>query len=685
MKYWKITKGDEVVGFGSGETSTFTYNFPINTTNESQTYRVYIKDENGYSGFTDYVIIPYQAPSVSSVQLNKHSLSLTKGSTDTLIATVLPSDAPQGVEWRSSDPSKVEVINGVVTAIDETVNNVIISAISSSDSSKYDTCEVTVTVPKRVINLFKLTDDGSGSITLWTSDESFNKSHIVDVSLDTEVGMSYFSKSYETWMNNDYVRVSGNTTNQFYTIGGERLFVGVSTRAISSIDEIEDALIPEEEFDEGGDFYIGNLRIKVTFPNKDNYVNDELEEYIYGNANGEHVLSTSYYLPNAECCSITYQGYEASYLTGFEFYIPNNHTYFFNKEFESDGQFAPSSGALSSVISRVKDLHEKVVPSSQGGDELNFGYWSGLSNEEKELKESCVQAKVEIYYENDNAAYSDLKLSFNIYLEPVAMTHLVTLHKLGYRLRIDDNTYYDTESLVTPKFVAFGHELMFNDRWHDIHNNCIYMPHSIEWAKTYEQQLPNGSVHINGFMNQVWGGENEWRTGFITYRDFIPNTPLGIVAQNSGQTISVLPKENYSMLPNSSYDITTSTFTAQTNDREVIFRLFTDYSNSVDTRYVNGYSPSDSSAYKHVDISERVTYVNGGSCNLGRNVLIIHSEITGGSIDRYSNGYAMFVVPLSNSMTLEIIDDNDDGYQPENPEIYDLKSQTPYINHEQCT
>lgn len=79
--------------------------------------------------------------SVLSVTLNKNSLLLGKGSTETLIATVNPVDADDNkVIWTSSNPSVATVgENGMVTAIAEGE-----ARITASAGGKSDVCDVTV-------------------------------------------------------------------------------------------------------------------------------------------------------------------------------------------------------------------------------------------------------------------------------------------------------------------------------------------------------------------------------------------------------------------------------------------------------------------------------------------------------------------------------------------------------------
>lgn len=80
---------------------------------------------------------------VENVELNKMILSVAKGETETLKATILPADATnKGVVWSSSDPSVATVHKGVVVGIK--YGETVITA-TTSDGSKTASCMLTVT------------------------------------------------------------------------------------------------------------------------------------------------------------------------------------------------------------------------------------------------------------------------------------------------------------------------------------------------------------------------------------------------------------------------------------------------------------------------------------------------------------------------------------------------------------
>ena len=79
---------------------------------------------------------------VSSVTLNKESLILEKGQSETLVASVFPVDATdKTVTWSSSNPAIATVTNGIVNAV--VGGNATITASAGGQSA---TCEVTVIV-----------------------------------------------------------------------------------------------------------------------------------------------------------------------------------------------------------------------------------------------------------------------------------------------------------------------------------------------------------------------------------------------------------------------------------------------------------------------------------------------------------------------------------------------------------
>ena len=89
-----------------------------------------------------------QTVPVTGVTLDKAELTLEKGSTGTLKATVAPQNATNNtVTWSSSNPEFATVDNGVVTAV--SAGEAIIT-VTTEDGAKTATCKVTVNAPQTV-------------------------------------------------------------------------------------------------------------------------------------------------------------------------------------------------------------------------------------------------------------------------------------------------------------------------------------------------------------------------------------------------------------------------------------------------------------------------------------------------------------------------------------------------------
>ncbi len=111
------------------------------TAKEKGTATVTVKTVDG--NFTATRQINVVGKSVKGISLDKSTLSLKVKDTDTLVATITPSDADdKTVTWESSSPSVATVSNGTVTAVGEGTTTITAKASSF-------TAQCTVTVAKR--------------------------------------------------------------------------------------------------------------------------------------------------------------------------------------------------------------------------------------------------------------------------------------------------------------------------------------------------------------------------------------------------------------------------------------------------------------------------------------------------------------------------------------------------------
>ncbi len=80
---------------------------------------------------------------VTGISLNKNSLTLDRPGSETLTATIAPSNASnKNVNWSSGNTNVATVSGGTVTAVG--TGTTIITATSAADNTKYATCTVTV-------------------------------------------------------------------------------------------------------------------------------------------------------------------------------------------------------------------------------------------------------------------------------------------------------------------------------------------------------------------------------------------------------------------------------------------------------------------------------------------------------------------------------------------------------------
>ena len=105
----------------------------------------------GEQSATCKVAVSKNVVAVTGISLNKTTLTLTEGESETLVATVTPDDATdKTVTWSSSDSAVATVDNGKVTAVKEGT-----ATITAKAGDKSATC--TVTVNKNVIAVTSVT------------------------------------------------------------------------------------------------------------------------------------------------------------------------------------------------------------------------------------------------------------------------------------------------------------------------------------------------------------------------------------------------------------------------------------------------------------------------------------------------------------------------------------------------
>ena len=123
-----------------------------------------VSDDSGKTA-TCQVTVNTKVYNVESVSLDKTGITLAEGGSQTLTATVYPSNATnKNVSWKSSNTSVATVSNGKVTAIKAGTATI---TVTTDDGGKTATCQVTVN--SKVYNVESVSLDKTG-ITLAEGD-----------------------------------------------------------------------------------------------------------------------------------------------------------------------------------------------------------------------------------------------------------------------------------------------------------------------------------------------------------------------------------------------------------------------------------------------------------------------------------------------------------------------------------
>ncbi len=147
---------NKAVSWSSNNETVATVSGGVVTAKAAGTAVITVTTADGNKTATCTVTVSDNVVSVTGVSLNKNTLSMVVGGSETLTATVEPANATTNtVSWSSSDPSVASVeSNGKVTA--KGAGTTVIT-VTTTDGAFKDTCTVTVTAP--VVNVTGVTLD----------------------------------------------------------------------------------------------------------------------------------------------------------------------------------------------------------------------------------------------------------------------------------------------------------------------------------------------------------------------------------------------------------------------------------------------------------------------------------------------------------------------------------------------
>jgi uncharacterized protein YjdB len=177
--------------------------------------------DNSTAGFghlnLDYIRIPYQSGvAVTGVTLNKTTTSLIVGSSETLIATISPTNASnKSVTWMSSNTAVVTVdSNGTITAAGAGSATITVTTV---DGGKTATCTVNATAISYLIYDFE-----TGDLSGWTTTgQAFSTLDVTSTS--TYWGGPFYQQgTYHMWGFNDGGDAqTGDMRTANFVIGGD--------------------------------------------------------------------------------------------------------------------------------------------------------------------------------------------------------------------------------------------------------------------------------------------------------------------------------------------------------------------------------------------------------------------------------------------------------------------------------
>ena len=130
---------DKTLTWSSSDTSVAVIRYGIITAVGKGTATITATSSNGKKATCTVTV--YQV--VSEITLNKNEITLEKNGSETLTATILPTDADdKTLTWKSSNPNVATVQNGVITAVGKGTATI----TATSANGKTATCTVTVIV-----------------------------------------------------------------------------------------------------------------------------------------------------------------------------------------------------------------------------------------------------------------------------------------------------------------------------------------------------------------------------------------------------------------------------------------------------------------------------------------------------------------------------------------------------------
>lgn len=217
----------------------------------------------------------------TGITLNKSTLSFAELATQTLVATVTPSNATEKVTWISSNSSVATVENGVVTPISSGS-----CTITAMVGNYYANCSVTVDIAEVTIESISATYTG-GNVTEGTSLSALKGITVkATYSNGTTANVTGYTLSGEIKEGGNTITVTyAGLTTTFTVIGIEKVVTYTITRNLTgcasnnSVTTINEGSALTETFTAKNNYTLDGATVSVTMGGADissNYVNGVL-------------------------------------------------------------------------------------------------------------------------------------------------------------------------------------------------------------------------------------------------------------------------------------------------------------------------------------------------------------------------------------------------------------------------
>lgn len=148
---------------------------------------------------------------VESVSLNKNIITLNKGATETLVATITPSNAiNKNVTWSSNNTNVATVEDGVITAVSKGTATITVTTL---DGNKTSTANVTVIEPSITISAINYSNSINSESKLYKDYTGTITNTINSQDLDNGTELTIKITDYNTNDITNKFTISGNTIN----------------------------------------------------------------------------------------------------------------------------------------------------------------------------------------------------------------------------------------------------------------------------------------------------------------------------------------------------------------------------------------------------------------------------------------------------------------------------------------